>query len=53
MFFWEDLAQAYKKIHRVLIPRGMAYIGGGFGSKELKEKIWQEMIRRNPDWPCC
>ena len=53
MFFWEDLARAYGEIHRVLVPGGMAYIGGGFGSRELKEKIWQEMIRRNPDWPCC
>jgi SAM-dependent methyltransferase len=41
MFFWKDLSQAFKEICRVLKPEGMAYIGGGYGSSQLKDKIKQ------------
>jgi ubiquinone/menaquinone biosynthesis C-methylase UbiE len=44
VFFWEDLPQAFQEIYRVLAPDGWAYIGGGFGSKELKESIRHEML---------
>ncbi len=47
IFFWEDLPQAFREIHRVLAPDGWAYIGGGFGSRELKESIESEMSSRN------
>lgn len=47
VFFWEDLPQAFEEIYRVLAPCGWAYIGGGFGSKRLKESIEQEMSARN------
>jgi ubiquinone/menaquinone biosynthesis C-methylase UbiE len=39
MFFWEDKKRSFKEIHRVLKYDGCAYIGGGFGSAELKDKI--------------
>lgn len=39
MFFWKDLTLAFKEIYRVLKPNGKGYIGGGFGSGELKKKI--------------
>lgn len=39
MFFWKDLTQCFREINRALKPSGYAYIGGGFGSAELKEKI--------------
>lgn len=51
IFFWDDLVTAFREIYRVLAPGGMTYIGGGFGSRELKEKIWQEMSRRDSQWP--
>lgn len=44
VFFWEDLPQAFREIYRVLMPYGWAYIGGGFGSRELKESIKREML---------
>lgn len=46
VFFWEDLPRAFKEIYRILAPQGWAYIGGGFGSRELKESIEREMASR-------
>lgn len=50
MFFWEKPAAAFQEIYRVLAPGGAAYIGGGFGSPRLKQKIDREMRARNPGW---
>ncbi|MFH0730073.1 MAG: class I SAM-dependent methyltransferase [Pseudomonadota bacterium] len=47
IFFWENLPRAFSEIHRVLAPDGWAYIGGGFGSREIKETIAHEMTSRN------
>ena len=43
VMFWKDKTAAFSEINRVLRPEGQAYIGGGFGTKELAEKI-----KRNP-----
>lgn len=48
--FWDDKSQALSEIYRVLAPGGLAYIGGGFGSQELKEQIDREMLRRDHEW---
>ncbi len=50
VFFWQDQLQAFQEIYRVMAPGGMAFIGGGFGTPELKKRIDQEMLQRNPDW---
>lgn len=47
VFFWDDLTAAFCEIHRVLAPNGWAYIGGGFGSRDLKASIIREMSARN------
>ncbi len=47
IFFWSDLAQAFREIYRVLAPDGQTYIGGGFGSKALKQSIRAQMAERN------
>lgn len=39
MFFWKDKGASFAEIYRVLKQDGCAYIGGGFGSEELKSKI--------------
>ena len=43
LFFWEDKKTSFKEIYRVLKPEGWGYIGGGFGSKTLKNKIRQSV----------
>lgn len=50
VFFWEDLPQAFSEIYRVLKPGGMTYIGGGFGSEELKRAIEQRMREIDETW---
>jgi ubiquinone/menaquinone biosynthesis C-methylase UbiE len=47
VFFWKDLPRAMADIHRVLAPGGWAYIGGGFGSKALRESIVAQMSERS------
>jgi len=53
LFFWQNVPQAFREIYRVLKPGGMAYIGGGFGTAELKSKITQAMEKRDPAWSQC
>jgi ubiquinone/menaquinone biosynthesis C-methylase UbiE len=37
--FWEDKVGAFCEIYRVLRPGGVAYIGGGFGTEEIKASV--------------
>jgi ubiquinone/menaquinone biosynthesis C-methylase UbiE len=48
--FWVDWKQAYSEILRVLKVGGKAYIGGGFGTAELREHIVKTMNKNNPSW---
>ncbi len=50
IFFWKNQLQALQEIYRVLAPGGIAYIGGGFGSSELKKQIDIQMTVRDPEW---
>ena len=52
MFFWKDLLDAFQEMYRVLAPGGAAYIGGGFGSLELREQVVAAMLKRDPTWDC-
>lgn len=48
--FWEDWHKAYEEILRVLKIGGHAYIGGGFGTAQLRDEIVATMHARNPEW---
>jgi hypothetical protein len=50
VFFWNDLPVAFKEISRVLAPGGQAWVGGGFGTKELRAQVSEKMIEIDPDW---
>lgn len=50
VFFWKDLPVAFKEISRVLAPGGQAWVGGGFGTKELRAQISEKMVEIDPDW---
>lgn len=46
------LKQAFAEILRILSPGGKTYIGGGFGSLELKAHVIEEMAKIDPSWDC-
>lgn len=47
IFFWNDLERAFLDLYRVLKPSGMVYIGGGFGSAEIRDEVIKTMKERN------
>ncbi|NLN07619.1 MAG: methyltransferase domain-containing protein [Firmicutes bacterium] len=50
LYHWRNKKRAFQEIYRVLAPQGMTYIGGGFGSVELKQKIDAVMQARDSSW---
>jgi len=52
---WADLPAAFREIHRVMKPAGMAYVGGGYGSARIRDEVLAGRKERgivdDPDHP--
>lgn len=48
--FWGELGAAFGEIRRVLKKDGYAYIGGGLGPAEMRERLQHELRAYDPDW---
>ena len=47
IFFWENLKETFSAIYRIVKPGAKAYLGGGFGTVELKRSITEQMKHRD------
>lgn len=50
IFFWDFPREVFSEVQRVLKPGGSAYIGGGFGTLDLKKRIMEQMSARGGDF---
>lgn len=50
IFFWDAPDRAFAEIYRVIRPGGRTFIGGGFGSPEIRASITAKMRARDPAW---
>jgi len=48
--FWKNKPKAFAEIYRILAPGGYAYVGGGFGTDELRAEIEQKRKEGNDSW---
>ena len=49
--FWEwNDEKPFAEIYRILKPNSMAFIGCGFGSKEILDQVIEEMSTFSPGW---
>jgi len=47
IFFWENLKETFSAMYRIVKPGAKAYLGGGFGTAELKRSITEQMKHRD------
>jgi ubiquinone/menaquinone biosynthesis C-methylase UbiE len=43
LFFWDDRAAAFSEIKRILKPGGVAFVGGGMGSEQIRAQVMQTL----------
>lgn len=49
-WFWEDGIKAFAEIYRIMKPNAKAFIGCGFGTKKILDKVVEQMESLNPEW---
>ncbi len=49
IFFWDDIEGGFKESYRVLKENGACYVGGGFGSRVLRELVLEKLSRVKPE----
>lgn len=49
-WFWKDGIKAFTEIYRIMKPNAKAFIGCGFGTKEILDKVIEQMKSLNPEW---
>lgn len=49
-WFWEDGTKAFAEIYRIMKPNAKAFIGCGFGTKEILDSVKEQMKDLNPQW---
>lgn len=50
IYGWDDPASILREVWRVLAPGGQACIGGGFGSKAVRNEVIARMRMQEPRW---
>ena len=50
IYGWDDPAPILREVWRVLAPGGQACIGGGFGSREVRNDVIARMRIQEPRW---
>jgi len=50
IFFWDSPVEVFNEVHRILKPGCSSFIGGGFGTPELKRKIVETMEEKTGDF---
>ncbi|HOP62321.1 MAG TPA: class I SAM-dependent methyltransferase [Spirochaetota bacterium] len=50
IFFWDEPIRVFNEIHRILKPGCFSFIGGGFGTPELKAEIMEKMEKKTGDF---